>query len=195
MTLRCSGPKPAPVPRVYPPPCATMAPEAPGKPAGAMPSGIGSPQERFHGQADPNATPDLQRASEARQPTGAARNHPLSIRACICLSHCMRAYGRRPFGRDAKSTISSLRGLRWRSGSEDGRVENTVLGRLPPRCRGQCQAIRLRLGWSLSKGFPNSEGSRSSRKKRSCARKPIPLPPSRFSGTMASAAICHVTAT
>jgi hypothetical protein len=44
----------------------------------------------------------------------------------------------------------------------------------------QCHAIKLRSGLSLSKGLSNTLGIISSKKKSSCARNPVPLPPSRF---------------
>jgi hypothetical protein len=56
---------------------------------------------------------------------GSRQGRPGIIRTSLylCRRPFMRVYGWLPFGIGAKSTISSWRGLSWRSGSEGGRVD------------------------------------------------------------------------
>ena len=89
--------------------------------------------------------------------------------------------------------VDATRGPSWAKGSRTNVTSITTHS--VSRAWDQCHAMRLRSGLSVSNGFPNNDGSKSSMKNRSCARKPLPLPPSRLRGTIASAAICHVTAT
>ena len=71
-----------------------------------------------------HSTIELHRRLISRSAIVAARPGPASsIPAFTCLRPFMRAYGRRPSGRGAKSTISCSKGLRWRSGSEGGGLE------------------------------------------------------------------------
>jgi len=70
------------------------------------------------------------------------------------------------------------------------REEHGDAARLEPRGRWMRDADQR-----LNKGFPNKEGARSSRNSSSWALPPMPRPDALLSGTIASTAICQVTAT
>jgi hypothetical protein len=65
------------------------------------------------------------------------------IPAFTCPRPYTRRSGRRPFGRGAKSTIWSWRGLKWHFGSGDGGVERSGRSsrRVPSHaCPSQCRS-------------------------------------------------------
>ena len=60
--------------------------------------------------------------------------------------------------------------------------------------RGQSLIARFK-PYLLSSGLPNTEGAMSSKKRNKPPRTPMDVPPSVFSGTIASAKICHFSDT
>jgi hypothetical protein len=85
---------------------------------------LGRPQESdsYPSAAEPHPP------AHQRRPKADKGGPESSIPAFTCLRAYTRPYGRRRFGRDAKSTTSSWRGSRWHSGSgawgETKRLDN-----------------------------------------------------------------------
>jgi hypothetical protein len=171
MTLRCSGPKP---PRCLglPAPCATMAPGAPGKPAGAMPSApcskvLEAPRSDFSGQADPGGpTRHLQRPAKP----GSRRGRPGIIHTSLYLPEPpyegLREAAFRERGclgdPDRQNQMKSpWRGLSWPSGSGDGEIERHGLV-----IRGYWYLRRLKAATSGRSSLNHSPFARRSANRR-----------------------------
>ena len=112
------------------------------------------------------------------------------------------AYTQLPVSALPEVDYPTIQVLTFYPGASPDVVATTVtapLERHAPRAAGrrfERTAIRSSpYHYRLSKGFPKSDGAKSSRKRSSCVRIPNVRPASLFSGTMTSAETCQTSAT